>query len=106
MSKRQKATQEPEIETPTQTLKDIEFPEIPRRLLLCFQDDFIVKYFPPFVLKRAFVQGDIESSTAPVLPHCPLLIEKTTTASHFVLLILLPSAQLCAKAEHSESEAC
>lgn len=90
--KGEKATQESEKETPSQTLKDIEFPEIPRRLLLCLRKDFIIYYFPLFELKKFFCAGGSGRSAAPVQPHCPLLNAKrnTSAAPGLPLLCLLP----------------
>lgn len=68
--KGKKATQESEKETPTQTLKDIEFPEIPRRLLLCLRNDFIIYYFPLLELESFSCRGCWQkySSCAATLP--------------------------------------
>lgn len=88
----EKATREAEIEAPT--LRDIKFPEIPRRLAALLPRWFYYIIFSALCTQESFCAEDSESSSAPrcVTTLPPAGRTETSSASRWALL--LPVAQI------------
>lgn len=88
----EKATREAEIEAPT--LRDIKFPEIPRRLAALLPRWFYYIIFSALCTQESFCAEDTESSSAPrcVTTLPPAGRTETSSASRWALL--LPVAQI------------